>query len=554
MYSTTSDILNALKAPAREVSGGVYIYNDIGSSVSDYFLPGEDLIDFTIERTAPMGKFFGFIVSQKLTVKLIGSHSLPKGRKLQPYYEVAGGSIGIQYFYVDEVTIDEVANTTTIVAYDIFQKATEKTIDEVAITFPITLQAYTEAVAAALGTSLQGSIGYINPTLNVVNINGDETLKSILIAIAEATGTICYVHSGDKLKFRRLGSETAADTLDGSQYFEFATKDDITLTQVASTTQLGENISYGEEGYTQAIWDNPFLELYEDLETHLETLGTEMIGTVMTPYNIIWRGNPYYEIGDYIEVKTAKSEESKFIYFLNETFTYGGGYKSVLEWESEESEDIHSTPTSISKVLNQTYAKVDKVNNEIEIVAATANQASTKAEQAAAQVGQATEAANQATAKAKENTEAISSLRLTTDAISMSVQEVRANTTALGEEIDEDIASLTQKVDAMITSDSVQLQIQEAMKTGTSAVTTTTGFTFNEEGMNISKTGSEMSTQITEDGMTVSRNETEVLVCDNAGVSARNLHASTYLTVGGRSRFENYEANRTGCFWVGGND
>ena len=130
MYSTTSDILNALKAPAREVSGGVYIYNDIGSSVSDYFLPGEDLIDFTIERTAPMGKFFGFIVSQKVTVKVAGSHPLPKGRKIQPYYEVGGGggSIGIQYFYVDEVTIDEVSNTTTIVAYDIFQKAIEKRI------------------------------------------------------------------------------------------------------------------------------------------------------------------------------------------------------------------------------------------------------------------------------------------------------------------------------------------------------------------------------------------------------------------------------------------
>ena len=187
--------------------------------------------------------------------------------------------------------------------------------------------------------------------------------------------------------------------------------------------------------------------------------------------------------------------------------------------------DIHSTPTSISKVLNQTYAKVDKVNNEIEIVAA----------------------------KAAENTEAISSLKLTSNSIALSVQEVRANTTALGKEVNEDIASLTQKVDGMITSDSVQLQIQEAMKNGTSAVTTTTGFTFNEEGMNISKTGSEMSTQITEDGMTVSRNETKVLVCDNVGVSARNLHANTYLTVGGRSRFENYEANRTGCFWVGGN-
>ena len=33
---------------------------------------------------------------------------------------------------------------------------------------------------------------------------------------------------------------------------------------------------------------------------------------------------------------------------------------------------------------------------------------------------------------------------------------------------------------------------------------------------------------------------------------AVDLHASTYLMVGGRSRFENYGTDRTGCFWIGG--
>lgn len=36
------------------------------------------------------------------------------------------------------------------------------------------------------------------------------------------------------------------------------------------------------------------------------------------------------------------------------------------------------------------------------------------------------------------------------------------------------------------------------------------------------------------------------------GVNATNLHAKTYLIIGGRSRFENYGTNRTGCFWIGG--
>jgi hypothetical protein len=43
----------------------------------------------------------------------------------------------------------------------------------------------------------------------------------------------------------------------------------------------------------------------------------------------------------------------------------------------------------------------------------------------------------------------------------------------------------------------------------------------------------------------------EMLAATSAGVDATNLHAKTYLIVGGRSRFENYGASRTGCFWIG---
>ena len=61
-----------------------------------------------------------------------------------------------------------------------------------------------------------------------------------------------------------------------------------------------------------------------------------------------------------------------------------------------------------------------------------------------------------------------------------------------------------------------------------------------------------MKTQITEDGMTVYKNNESVLVANNVGVEAVNLHATTYLIIGNNSRFENYNDTRTGCFWIGG--
>ncbi|MBE6782978.1 MAG: hypothetical protein E7536_03085 [Ruminococcaceae bacterium] len=64
--------------------------------------------------------------------------------------------------------------------------------------------------------------------------------------------------------------------------------------------------------------------------------------------------------------------------------------------------------------------------------------------------------------------------------------------------------------------------------------------------------GKEIKTQITEDGMTVYKNDEEVLVANNEGVKAEDLHATTYLIIGTNSRFEDYGNGRTGCFWIGG--
>jgi hypothetical protein len=74
--------------------------------------------------------------------------------------------------------------------------------------------------------------------------------------------------------------------------------------------------------------------------------------------------------------------------------------------------------------------------------------------------------------------------------------------------------------------------------------------------MTIDRTDSSTKTQVTPDGMTVyskgaNNHLTEVLEATSYGVNATNLHASTYLIVGGRSRFENYGEDRTGCFWIG---
>ena len=80
---------------------------------------------------------------------------------------------------------------------------------------------------------------------------------------------------------------------------------------------------------------------------------------------------------------------------------------------------------------------------------------------------------------------------------------------------------------------------------------TETGFTFDKEGLTISKSDSEMSTVVDEDGMTIYKNNDVMLDVNNQGVNAQNINVSTYLIVGNNSRFENYGSLRTGCFFIG---
>ena len=145
----------------------------------------------------------------------------------------------------------------------------------------------------------------------------------------------------------------------------------------------------------------------------------------------------------------------------------------------------------------------------------------------------------------------IAQLKVEKDDITATVIEIQKGISEQNESNTDQFAALTKKVEATMTSDDVQLTISNELEKGVDKVTTSTGFTFNDEGLTISKSDSEMSTNIDEDGMSIFKGSEEVLTANNTGVDAQNLHATTYLIIGTNSRFEDYGSDRTGCFWIG---
>lgn len=105
-------------------------------------------------------------------------------------------------------------------------------------------------------------------------------------------------------------------------------------------------------------------------------------------------------------------------------------------------------------------------------------------------------------------------------------------------------------------SDGLLVRVQKIEETEMDSITTSTGYTFNADGLTIYRDGEEIKSLLCNTGMYVTRSDEEVLTADNTGVSAINLTARQYLIVGENSRFEDYSndagAKRTACFYIGG--
>lgn len=135
------------------------------------------------------------------------------------------------------------------------------------------------------------------------------------------------------------------------------------------------------------------------------------------------------------------------------------------------------------------------------------------------------------------------------------VMEAKEELTTVVAGVSDSVMEVSKKVEMKIDASEVNIAVENTLKNGVDSVVTKTGYEFGSNGLKISKQGDEISNVIDNSGMYVKKGNDNVLVANKNGVEAKDLHAKTYLIIGagdGRSRFEDYGTDRTGCFWVGG--
>lgn len=530
MGGYTTNVFNARSSSFVIISDepgeitAVYQTTEEGEQVS--YTNKDKLSSITWDRQG-MSKFFGFGICQKVEVKLVDRDRTVLFFKNDPIRLEFDGNKVSPYFFIDEIGRNENTNELTLVGYDAIKSATQYSIGELNLT-SYSIGDLIETIASQLGVA--ADFPREGPFLlsyeSGANFNGSETLRAVLDYIAEATQTIYYINYQNKLVFKRLDRLGAASlVITRGLYFTMDTKEQITLKGVCNATELGDNIGHNvlSDGVIQYVRDNPLWDARTDIGDLVIDAAEAVGGTSIHEFNCSWRGNYFSEIGDKI-VLTTKDNQFITSYILNDTITYTGGMKQQSQWTYTTQDEIASTPATIGEAIKHTSAKVNRVDNKITLVASQAD----------------TNASN------------ISTLQLNTDSIGASVSSIQESYGKAIDEANSEISKLTSKVDATMTATDIQLAITTELEKGVDKVETSTGFTFNEDGLTVSKSSSDISTRITEDGMLISKGGQELLTATHEGVKAEDLHATTFLIIGTNSRLENYDTNRTGCFWIGG--
>ena len=546
MLNVSEAFKQAMTAPVRKFGAIVSVTDAEVGGISVY--THEDVIkSIEIQRVGNDSKFYGYGICQRLNLKVVDLQDVISPAP-NSAITVAIGIVlpdgELEYvnwptFYISERHRSEEDGQLSITAYDKLDEAGLYPVSVLNLEKPYTVKDVITAIAnyLHLGTVVYENIAANDYALNLnyedgANFEGTENLREVLNAAAEAVSAIYYIDNNNNLKFKRLDitGEPVA-TITDEDYFTLEHGDNRRISEVMHVTDLGDNVSAstGVTGTIAYIRNNPFWDNRDDIGEIVEYALSCVGGLTINQYDCSWRGNLPLEVGDKIEMKQVCTDScTESGYVVDDVITFDGSFGQKTQWSYNASDaQTDSNASTLGEAISQTIARVDKVSKTITMLASEIDGASEKS--AALEVG--------------------------TQAISGTVTELSKYVDETIEGINQELAKLRESLNVTMTKDEFALEFQKEISDGVNKVVTSTGYSFDEEGLVVSKSDSDITTEITEDGMTVYRAGDSVLVANNEGVKAEDLHATTYLLIGANSRFEDWTYQgepRTGCFFVGG--
>ena len=364
----------------------------------------------------------------------------------------------------------------------------------------VTVKGLLDAICARLGWK----IGYTTFTNSDVTIDGEKfdnsyTFRDVLDQIAQvAAGVIAFkddalcvlypTETGEIIDATNLKSLTIGE--------KYGPVNSVVLARTPQDDNVyaRDDDSIAENGLTEVkIDNNQIMDSHRD--DFVGAILERVNGLYFWLYELESYGIGYLDLCDVFTLETLDGTQYKTVMLSSAMeITQGLTEKSSLE-APEVTETDYTAASTTDKLLNKTVLKVDKQAQEI------------------------------------------TALVSKTDNISGTVDGLATTVTTM--------ASI------VMDSEKVDIAITKAIE-GIDSITTSPGYTFDQDGLHIHKSGEEIENLIDNTGMYVNRGDDNILTANDKGVDAINLRSRQYLIIGDNSRLENYETNRTACFYIGG--
>lgn len=419
MLSVTTDFKNTIKQSAVYSDGYVEINNSDGTITFE----SKDLSSIEIYGSAfENNKVLGSIAQHSLTLDLLGdltsSISLNKENIIKAYIGVRVDDTNYEYvqfqdFIVTSIVYSDTQNITRIIATDYLVKLNVEYVDD--NTYPLTLKSYLENVLTSCGLELENTTFFNDDfVVDEQKIQDLVSCKEIVSKVAEMA--LCFarinkvsnkvelVKAFDPFMRAYTHDELSAftheelsalkhydiqnaitledESIAKSNYWSFKLSDHWFKTYGINTLTLKESYATGESNtsertdYTSvdgnvevSIIDNPFINTETLRLSVIESMLDEIVGYKYNPYTLEYRGFPYLEVGDIVDI--TRLDETSFgspIYEM--TIRYDGGlYGKLAAQALSQTETTYYNTQTLAQRVKTAEVIVNKVDGEVTIMA-----------------------------------------------------------------------------------------------------------------------------------------------------------------------------------------
>lgn len=457
-------------------------------------------------------------------------------------------------FFIKDIEDSKKKDEITVTGYDRmirFMKTFKQS--DLQLIYPCKMLKLVQRICEVCGVELY-STDFYNADLDVEEdffTTQELTYRDVLEKVAQATLTTAFIED-NKLNLYKVNNENF-EKIDKSYLTDLTVKEKFGPVNalVLGRGDVEDNVeeideeSIEQNGRCEIRFDeNEFIEFQREevIKGMFEQIkGLEYYSFEASDVGIMWlKPCAYIVLGD-------KEENLYKSYYLKANITINTGISSDIEAELPEQTN---TEYKVTTKEEKKTLKVERLAKKNEGLIQDLAQETT------------------------ENSQKITEHTQTLDSISNKVQ---SNTTNINNNYQEvlgklndcaqksDIETISKSVETIQTDSKYAIEVAEEIKqNGATKVKTSTGYTFDEDGLTIEKTNAKTKSKLNEAGLEINdatgSSEESLLFAgydEKTGetiVKSKNMTVEKYLVVGKHTRFEDYNDENgeawTGTFWL----